>query len=160
MGGTASPRAHPGASSPSSTGPAERSARYGSRGPSRTSRPNRAKNNSPHHVTGTGWGERVESCKSLALARCSRAEWTLQVGGAHLTRPSEGEPPDVPRINQCELRESKHCESPENKNRVTVATLPAAETGRDSLEASGTLRTSPQAVKSLFNFRGSQQRRT
>src|SRR6266850_6192874 len=41
-------------------GPAERSIRYGSRGPSRTSRPDRAKNKSPHHVVGTGWGERED----------------------------------------------------------------------------------------------------
>src|ERR1041385_8928991 len=36
-------------------GPAERSVRYGSRGPSRASRPDRARNKSPHHVVGTGW---------------------------------------------------------------------------------------------------------
>src|SRR5438477_8904807 len=37
--------------------------------------------------------------------------------------------------------------SPENKNRVTVATPGAANPGRDSLEARGTLKTSPQTVK-------------
>src|SRR6267378_1747880 len=46
-------------------GPAERSIRYGSRGPSRTSRPGRAKNKSPHHVGGTGWGE---SAKTRGIA--------------------------------------------------------------------------------------------
>src|SRR6266511_2096578 len=69
MGGTASPRAHPGTSLPSHRsslrGPAERSIPFGSRGPSEISRPDRATNNSPHHVGGTGWGE---SAKTRGIA--------------------------------------------------------------------------------------------
>src|SRR5258705_5432603 len=139
MRGTASPRAHPGASStsrfPSQTarpaadhpvagvalehevlgvplfftrlfhgsslrGPAERSIRYGSRGPSRTSRPDRAKNKSPHHVVGTGWGER-EDRVIASLAHNLRAR-QLQA-----------------------LVRRLHCESCERSVPVTVS--PAAE---------------------------------
>src|SRR5213592_2215568 len=51
----------------------ERSIPFESRGPSEISRPDRARNNSPHHVAGTGWGER-EDRGIACLALCSRAE--------------------------------------------------------------------------------------
>src|SRR5213594_1098318 len=47
-------------------GPAERSIRYGSRGPSRTSRPDRAKNTSPHHVHARGGATALENASLLS----------------------------------------------------------------------------------------------
>src|SRR5882762_5187398 len=124
------------------TSPAERSVRYGSRGPSRASRPDRAKNTTPHRVTGTGWGERASRTRNGPLAVCSRAGQTcVRVG-------SERESTDVRLRDHLKTQGRQHdFYLPENKNRVTVATPRAAIAGRDSLEARGTLKTSSQTVK-------------
>src|SRR6266550_3863960 len=124
------------------SGPAERSIRFGSRGPSRTSRPDRAKTIRPTTRTARG-GASERQKVAMALALCSRAEKTRPRAG------SEHEPPDVRLGNQFAVVHRQHSCLPETKNRVTVAIPGAANAGRDSLEARGTLKTSPQTVKAV-----------
>ena len=142
MGGTASPRAHPGASShahrsslearpsiPSATGVAVL------RGlPARTGQKQVAPPRLRHGVGRQRWKTR------RYLALCSRAEWLYRGDRRiHAAVPSKG--------GQLGVRCYQHGQPPKNKNRVTVATPGAANAGRDSLEARGTLKTSPQTVK-------------
>jgi len=70
----------------SSLGPAERSVGFGSRGPSRTSRPDRASNNSPHHVAGTGWGERASrvAMSASAMLPCRKDLYPAAPDTCHL----------------------------------------------------------------------------
>jgi len=122
----------------------ERSIRYGSRGPSRTSRPDRAKNKSPHHVGGTGWGESAKTrgiaCFSAVLpCRIDLYLGRLETRASPSRRPSGSSSWSTLQPALVFLLKTK--------NRVTVATSRAAIAGRDSLEARVTLKTSPQTVK-------------
>src|SRR5258708_6944916 len=126
----------------SSLARAERSIPFGSRGPAGISRPDRARNNAPHRVSGTGWGEECAGKGGFPLSAVLPGRIDLYHGRLG-TRTSRRQ-----ALQSTGDRSSLALRfSPENKNRVTVATPGAANPGRDSLEARGTLRTSPQTVK-------------
>src|SRR5258706_402562 len=85
------------------------------------------------------------------LALCSRAEWLYRGDRRiHAAVPSKGD--------QLGVRCYQHGQPPENKNRVTVATPGAAIAGRDSLEARGTPKTSPQTVKATTGTKSAGKR--
>ncbi len=126
------------------TGPAERSIRYGSRGPSRTSRPDRARNNSPHHVGGTGWGESAKTRGIACLSAVLPCRIDLYLGRLE-TRASPSRRPSVSSSWSTLQPASVFLLKIKIASPWPHFEQPFA--GRDSLEARVTLKTSSQTVK-------------